>query len=197
MDRLSLRLQDAFGIKDSSKKGDINLFNDLILHALVNKLSLDDTINVLKSVFTQENVLDTDIIQRVAQNRETVLLLDNDKPLALWARLLPAYREHINNTDTDKYTQITLPSEDVKNILCYGTNSSVAYKNQISKARITINNKLPKGTILTSNSVGDSIVFSFITATSKEQAHKMLVQTGNNGLHTIDKHISALGLIGE
>lgn len=197
MDRLSVRLQESFGIKDLSKKSDINLFNDLILHALVNKMSLEDTVNVLKSAFQQGYTIDLDIVKRVAQNRETIMLLDNDKPLALWARLLPAYREHLENTEENKYSQITIASDDVKNILCYGTNSSVAYKNQISKARSIINSKLPKGTILTSNSIGDNIIFSFITATSKEQAHKILVQTGSNGLHTIDKHISALGLTGE
>lgn len=197
MDRLSVRLQESFGIKDLSKKSDINLFNDLILHALVNKMSLEDTVNVLKSAFQQGYTIDLDIVKRVAQNRETIMLLDNDKPLALWARLLPAYREHLENTEENRYSQITIASDDVKNILCYGTNSSVAYKNQISKARSIINSKLPKGTILTSNSIGDNIIFSFITATSKEQAHKILVQTGSNGLHTIDKHISALGLTGE
>lgn len=197
MDRLSNRLQESFGLKDSSKRSDMNLFNDLILHALVNKMSLEDTIEVLRSAFTQESTVDVDIIERVAQNKETVLLLDNDKPLALWARLLPTYREHLSVNEDNKYTQVSLPYELVRDMLCYGTSSSVAYKNQISKARSTINNKLPKGTILTSNVLGDTIVFSFITATIKEQAHKILVQTGNNGLHTIDKHISALGLTGE
>lgn len=197
MDRLSVRLQESFGLKETSKRSDINLFNDLILHALVNKMSLQEAVGVLQSVFTQSATLDADILERVAQNRETILLLDSDKTLTLWARLLPAYKEHLAKEEANKYTQTTMSYELVRDMLCYGTRSSVAYKNQISKVRSTINSKLPTGTILTSNVVGDSIVFSFITANSKEQAHKMLVQTGNNGLHTIDKHISALGLIGE
>lgn len=192
MKRLSLQVQESFGINDSTKKSDLVLFNDLILHALVNKLSLEDTYKVLSEHFTPQYFIDTSIMERVASVKETILLLDNDKPLALWVRLLPAYREHTEKTDANKLTQVTLPIKIVRDILCYGTNSSVAYKNQISKARMTINSKLPKGTIMTTVTSGDDLITSFVTATTKEDAHRLLVSANHSGLHTLDKLISAL-----
>lgn len=185
---------------DLSKGTDLLLYNDILVHAIANRLSLEDTYKVLKSKFNSNTEVNIDIIKRISELIETLALVDNDKAISLWARLLPTYREHLTNPSSNKITSCVLSYTDISKSLYpesyeHFLSKKAHIRSTLSRTKMYINKALPKGTILASITNKDDTEFTFISADNKQDAHKLLVQSGNTGLSIIDKLIASMGFI--
>ena len=166
-----------------------------MVHSIVNGNTLDRTYEVLSNVFGKKQDVDIEMFERVAKQLETVILLESDKAISLWARLLPTYRDHSSKPSKDVSTSIGLSVDTVKGLLGCSEASQGVFKNTLSKVKVQVSNSLPKGTILTSTTSNGVITFSFLRASSKESAHTQLVALGVNGLPTIDRLVALLEVV--
>lgn len=183
---------DSFGYDLSYQ--DKELIQDLVIHGLVTGKSLEDTYNIISKLYKPTHEFNTKLVQVLAKDVETILLLDNHRAVMLWAYLLPTYKEH-KGIANPKCTSISISKEDIKNVLGFTTEVSTGtFSTALSRVKDYINKTLPKGTILVSRVNLDIIVFSFISASLKEDAHRLLVDNGYTSLNSIDKIIAQLGV---
>lgn len=124
-------------------------------------------------------------------------MIENDKAISLWARLLPTYKDHLNNKECTKSTQTTIQVSTLLSILYPDAevNSKSIARSALSRTKSYINKCLPKGTILTSVTSKEEVEFTFITSDDKNLAHKLLVKLGCTSLQSIDKLLAQMGFI--
>ena len=182
--RLIHQLQESLGVKH---KVDQELLADILVHCIASRKTLEEAYVSLVETFGSSYPIDIDIMKRVAQQKETVMLIDNDRAISLWARLLPAYNEHRGKETESKVTSIDLSTATLHNILVPGEDSKGKYKSAFSRARSAINNALPKGIIMVCHVRRDSTRFVFVSAMNHDEAHSLLIQVGCATLSTIDK----------
>lgn len=197
MTRLSKQIQESLGIREKPNQ---ELFTDLLIHAIASGKDLKETYQMLLDTFGCEYTIDVDIMSKVAQQKETVILIENDRAISLWARLLGTFKEHIQNPEGTKSTRVSIPNESLYNIMSSTDELktqhvlSSKYKSAFSRARGCINKALPKGTVLLHSVHKEDTEFTFVSASSKEEAHRLLVHIGVNSTNTMDKVLAQLGI---
>lgn len=189
MKRLIHQLQESLGIK---QKVDQELLADMLIHCISSEKTLEESYKILVETFGVEYMIDIDIMKRVAQQKETVMLIDNDRAISLWARLISTYKEHIRDPDESKVTSIELNNDLLRSILIQGADTKGKYKSAFSRARNAINDALPVGVNMICQVHKDCTKFIFISAINNEVAHNLLVQVGCTTLSTIDKVIAQM-----
>lgn len=194
MKRLIQQLQDSLGVK---QKVDQELLSDMLIHCIASGKNLEESYKSLMETFGVEYIIDIDIMSRVAQQKETVMLIDNDRAISLWARLLSTYKEHLANPNESKVTTIELPNDVLHTILVNDGSSKGKYKSAFSRAKNAINDVLPVGITMVCQVHKDVTKFIFISASSNEVAHSLLVQVGCTALTTIDKILAQMGFYEE
>lgn len=195
MKRLAKQLKESLGLRE---RGQQEVFNDLLIHAIASGKDLKETYQMLLDTFGCEYTVDIDIMSKVAHQKETVMLVENDKAISLWARLLGTYKEHINNPILPKYTSTQIPNDVLHSILGYDTNADGGVKSKhksiFSRARKNIVSVLPRGTTLVHSTGKDTTKFTFISAETKEDTHKVLVDIGTTSNNLIDRVLAELGI---
>lgn len=191
MKRLIHQLQESLGVK---QKVDQDLLADLLIHCIASGKTLKDAYTSLMETMGCEYVIDIDIVDKVAQRIETIILLDNDRAISLWARLIATYTEHLNDSNLNKVHSVTILNEVLTDILTPGDTGKGKYKSAFSRARNSINKAIhPRRVTLVCQVHKDSTVFTFVSAQNKDMAHNLLVSIGCTALATIDKILAQMG----
>lgn len=134
------------------------------------------------------------MIEMIATEDKTLKLMDNDFILSVWAYLLPTYRLHTSSEAPNVKTTQDVDVHDLKRILRCEDIKHDTWNTRLSRARSSINEVLPKGTILSTKVEGNKLTFMFMTADSLEEAHKMIVESFES-MPTIDKLLASFGLL--
>lgn len=194
MKRLIQQLQESLGV---TQKVDQELLADMLIHCIASEKTLEESYDTLTETFGVDYIVDVDIMKRVAKTKETVMLIDNDRAISLWARLISTYKEHLSNPKESKVTFIEIPNDTLRSILVQGEYTKGKYKSAFSRARNAINNVLPTGVHMVCQVHKGHTKFIFISASSNEVAHTLLVQAGCTALSTIDKVLVQMGFYEE
>lgn len=171
------------------------MFIDLLIHAIVSKKTLSDTMSLLKKNFdvVPNTEFNTQMIEMIASEEITLQLLDNDFALGIWVYLLPTYRIHLND-NTSKTTSVSINLEVFKGLLKCQELKADTWNTRLSRARNQINSLLPKGTIMVTKVINDDISLMFMTADNLEDAHKLVIEHFE-GVSTIDKLLASFGVL--